>query len=94
MSGSVVEGTAYHVQTVQHAERLAEYEAESYRAEACVIKYVDGEGPREEGGFAFVFVGDKREISEGVFDLKVWLKRMGRGGAVERLDEKRVDDSE
>lgn len=89
-SGSVVEGAAYHVQTVQHAERLAEYETRSYRAEPCVIKYADVEEPREERGFVFVFVGDRREISEGKFDLRVWLRRMGRGGAVERLDEKRV----
>ena len=35
-------------------------------------------------------MGDEREISEGMFDLRVWLRRMGRGGAVERLDAKRV----
>lgn len=91
-SGSVVEGAAYHVQSVQHAERLVEYETGSYRAEACVIRYADGEEPREERGFVFVFVGDRREISEGRFDLRVWLRRMGRGGAVERLDERKVGD--
>lgn len=37
-----------------------------------------------------MFVGDRRDISEGKFDLRVWLKRMGRVGAVERLDERRV----
>lgn len=50
------------------------------------------EEPREERGFVFVFVGDRREISEGKFDLRVWLRRMRRGGAVERLDERRVGD--
>jgi len=89
-SGSVVEGVAYQVQSVQDGARLAEYETGSYHAEPCVISYTDGREPKEEIGHVFKFVGDEREISEGMFDLRVWLRRMGRGGAVERLDAKRV----
>lgn len=87
---SVIEGAAYRVQTVKDGARLAEYETGSYRAKACVIRYTDGQEPKEEMGHAFKFVGDEREISEGEFDMRVWLRMMGRRGAVERLDEKRV----
>lgn len=92
-SGSVVEGAAYHVQTREHGARLAEYETGSYQAESCVIKYADGEEPREEMGYVFRFVGDERELREGAFDLRIWLRRMGRERAVEVLDAKRVTGS-
>ena len=49
-SGSVVEGVAYQVQSVQNGARLAEYETGSYRAEPCVISYTDGREPKEEIG--------------------------------------------
>lgn len=36
-----------------------------------------------------MFKGDQKDLSEGTFDLRVWLKRMGRHAAVEKLDAKK-----
>ncbi|RAH76619.1 hypothetical protein BO86DRAFT_286711, partial [Aspergillus japonicus CBS 114.51] len=78
--GSVVHGFVYEVRTRADGERLALYETENYRAERCRFKFVegDGEGGKEEVGYTFRFVGDAEELSEGGFDLGVWLRRMGR----------------
>ncbi|KAJ0420571.1 hypothetical protein BJY00DRAFT_284098 [Aspergillus carlsbadensis] len=71
-----VSGYVYRVETQQHARRLAEYETGNYRAEPCRILYTDrGE---QEDGYTFRFVGDRDDLSEGTFDLGVWLQRMGR----------------
>ncbi|GIC93114.1 gamma-glutamylcyclotransferase family protein [Aspergillus udagawae] len=83
--GSVVEGAAYRVRTTQDAERLAEYETGNYCAEDCLIRYTDGMESSEDLGYTFKFVGDPRELSEGEFDLKVWLRRMGRHAAADKL---------
>ncbi|GIJ91805.1 hypothetical protein Asppvi_010778 [Aspergillus pseudoviridinutans] len=83
--GSVVEGAAYHVQTTQDAERLAAYETDNYRAEHCLIRYTDGKEPSEELGYTFKFVGALSELTEGEFDLKVWLRRVGRHAAADKL---------
>jgi hypothetical protein len=83
-----VEGAVYHVQTVNHGERLAAYETSSYHAQPCRIRYSDGKEPSQEFGYTFKFVGDPDDLSEGEFDLKVWLKRMGRGGTADNLDNK------
>ncbi|PYH78228.1 hypothetical protein BO82DRAFT_266180, partial [Aspergillus uvarum CBS 121591] len=78
--GPVVRGFVYEVRTRGDGERLALYETENYRAERCRIQFLGGEGKggREELGYTFKFVGDAEELSEGGFDLEVWLRRMGR----------------
>lgn len=87
-SDAVVEGAVYHVQTVDHGEKLAAYETNNYRTHPCRIHYTDGLEPKNEDGHAFVFQGNPKDLSEGVFDLRTWLKRMGRHAAVEKLDAK------
>lgn len=71
----VVYGCMYEVESGEHAARLAEYETKAYRPQACSIL---GEGGDVVVGYAFVYVGNPEELSEGLFDLDVWLKRMGR----------------
>ncbi|KAF4435544.1 poly polymerase [Fusarium acutatum] len=43
-----VSGAVYHVQSVAHAKRLAEYETNSYKAKPCFIQYMDGKEPAED----------------------------------------------
>lgn len=87
-SDCVVEGFVYRVESVQHAERLAEYETGNYRAGACRIVYPDSPAdelkgrPTEEQGYVFQYVGNMNDLSEGKLDLGVWLKSMGRGTTV------------
>jgi gamma-glutamylcyclotransferase (GGCT)/AIG2-like uncharacterized protein YtfP len=73
-----VSGAVYIVQSDAHAKRLAEYETNSYLAKPCLIQYMDGEEPAEECGHAFMYVGNPRDLQDGEFDLKRWLKRVGR----------------
>ncbi|KAF5620174.1 poly(A) polymerase pla1 [Fusarium sp. NRRL 52700] len=73
-----VSGAVYHVQSVAHAKRLAEYETNSYRAKPCIIQYTDEKEPAEDFGHVFMFVGNPRDLQEGEFDLGKWLKRVGR----------------
>lgn len=40
----------------------------------------------EERGVVFDFVGNERELSEGSFDLRGWLRRVGRLEALNQLD--------
>ena len=87
--GSVVEGAVYHVETVEHGERLAAYETNNYKTHPCRISYTDGKEPSEGIGYTFKFRGDQKDLSEGTFDLRVWLKKMGRHAAVEKLDAKK-----
>ncbi|KAL4942186.1 hypothetical protein BDV06DRAFT_235580 [Aspergillus oleicola] len=75
---SIVKGFAYHVERIEHAERLAEYETSAYRAEACEIEYTDGEVPKREQGFTFMFVGNPRDLTEEGFGSENWLRRPGR----------------
>ncbi|KAJ5987147.1 hypothetical protein N7451_011512 [Penicillium sp. IBT 35674x] len=86
---SVVEGAVYHVETVEHGKRLAAYETNNYHAVPCRIHYTDGKKPVNDVGYTFKFMGDLKDLSEGVFSLRVWLARMGRHTAVERLDSKK-----
>ncbi|BDD54406.1 hypothetical protein MPDQ_001321 [Monascus purpureus] len=91
-SDSIVKGAAYHVSTVEDGEKLAAYETRNYRTERCWINYMDEEEPSREIGSTFKFVGDPSDLSEGQFDLKVWLKHMGRTAALEKLEAKvRID---
>ncbi|KAL4902286.1 hypothetical protein BDW74DRAFT_180787 [Aspergillus multicolor] len=82
---AIVTGFVYNVKSVEHAERLAEYETGHYRATSCRITYTDAgsewiERDKEgELGYVFEFVGDQDDLNEGAFDLEAWLKRIGRG---------------
>ena len=76
--GAVVTGAAYNVQTVSHGKKLADYETKNYQIKPCTIEYTDGLEPAEVMGYVFMFGGNKRDLSEGTFDLQTWLKRMGR----------------
>ena len=80
--GAEVKGAVYHVQSVAHGKRLAEYETNNYKAKPCLIQYTDGVEPAEDYGNVFMFVGNPRDLEEGEFDLGTWLKRMGRQPAV------------
>ncbi|KAB8235576.1 gamma-glutamylcyclotransferase family protein [Aspergillus alliaceus] len=75
---SVVEGIVYHVLTKEHGNELAAYETGNYRAEPCRIVYTDGYEPAQDSGYTFKFVGNVKDLSDGAFDLGVWLKRVGR----------------
>ena len=86
--GSVVNGAVYRVQTVEHGGRLAAYETSNYCTHPCRIEYTDGKAPAQDFGYTFKFIGNQRDLSEGAFDLSVWLKRMGRHAAIDGLDTK------
>ncbi|GAB1206395.1 hypothetical protein APSETT445_005080 [Aspergillus pseudonomiae] len=76
--GKVVHGAVYHVETEEHAERLASYETDNYRADPCRIDYTNGNEPIEDLGYCFKFVGNVRDLSDGSFDLGTWLRRVKR----------------
>ena len=86
---SVVEGAVYHVKTVEHGERLAAYETCNYCADPSRIQYTDGKEPAEDVGYTFKFIGNHADLNEGTFDLRIWLKHMGKHAALERLDAKK-----
>lgn len=73
-----VAGVVYHVRTEEDAKKLAGYETGNYRPQSCSVSYMDGSEPATDEGYLFVFVGDRRRLTEGKFDLDVWLKRVGR----------------
>jgi gamma-glutamylcyclotransferase (GGCT)/AIG2-like uncharacterized protein YtfP len=77
-TGEVVEGMAYNVESRQHAEKLAEYEARAYRPAPCRIHFTDGEELGEISGTTFQYAGHPMDITEGKFDLEVWPRRMRR----------------
>lgn len=85
---SSIDGAVFQVRTVEEGKRLAEYETANYRTMPCRIQFRDGKQPDSETGYAFLFAGDRRELSEGTFDLKVWLRRMGTGHIVDELNSK------
>ncbi|CAG8926060.1 unnamed protein product [Penicillium salamii] len=70
-----VTGTVYEVQTVHHAERLANYETASYQAVPCAAQYTDCESSSQLQAHVFLFVGNLRDLSDGSFDLDRWLER-------------------
>lgn len=83
---SVVEGAVYNVQTVVDAQKLADYETRNYTPVARDIRYSDGSFPTQRAGHVFVFDGNPTDLSEGTFDLRAWLKRVGRQEASDKLD--------
>ena len=54
-----------------------------------VASVIPMERSPEDFGYTFMFKGDQKDLSEGTFYLRVWLKRMGRHAAVEKLDAKK-----
>ena len=48
--GSMVEGAVYHVETVEHGERLAAYETKNYQTGPCRICYTGGKEPSDDVG--------------------------------------------
>ncbi|KAK2873580.1 hypothetical protein FQN49_002267 [Arthroderma sp. PD_2] len=87
---AIVEGAVYDVESVEDGEKLAAYETGNYRPRLVYIEYIDGKEPSEQPGFSFLFVGNARDLTEGSFDLGVWLRRMGRQAALDKLDAKRT----
>ncbi|MCJ1313073.1 hypothetical protein MMC25_006750 [Agyrium rufum] len=81
-----IEGVMFDVECMQVGERLAEYETGNYLAKPCLITYVNDGVTTFFDGYTFVFVGNPRDLSEGSFDLQLWLKRIGRGKAVDSLN--------
>lgn len=77
-TGATVEGMVYEVRSEKHGERLADYETKAYTAAPCRICFTDGKNPDEVSGTTFKYMGNPLDISEGQFDLTVWLQRMGR----------------
>ncbi|KAJ5507531.1 hypothetical protein N7527_009674 [Penicillium freii] len=77
--GDTVMGAVYEVPTIKDAEKLAAYEGPSYTTIACSIQYSDGQRPIQAAGYAFLFVGNMRDLSEGSFDLRIWLERRALG---------------
>lgn len=78
--GNVVKGVAYDVKKREHAERLAEYETDAYIADPAYVDLLDKGGKVIERvrGSTFAFVGDRQELSDGVFDLGAWQSSWGR----------------
>lgn len=87
--GLIIEGFVYNIETVEDGQKLATYAGNNRHAEPCLIKYTDDQEPSEEPGYTFKFAGNPRDLSEGTFDLRVWLKRMGRQSLVDKLDGKK-----
>ncbi|PIB02621.1 hypothetical protein CB0940_00194 [Cercospora beticola] len=74
-----ISGSLYEISSEQHAQRLQEYETKAYKVEKCTIRVapLDGDEKVVEG-WTFVYSGDARDLSDGVFDLGIWLRRMRR----------------
>jgi hypothetical protein len=64
---------------------LAAYETRNYTAEPCLMHYIDGKEPVQDLGYTFMFGGNCSDLDEGTFDLKLWLRRMGRTGSVSKV---------
>ncbi|SMR56275.1 unnamed protein product [Zymoseptoria tritici ST99CH_3D1] len=75
----MVEGAVFEVANEAAAARLAQYETKAYRARPCLIRvWSRDEGEKLIEGFAFLYDGRSKDLSDGEFDLKIWLRRMGR----------------
>ncbi|KAJ5172078.1 hypothetical protein N7492_004671 [Penicillium capsulatum] len=86
---AVVEGAAYHVQTGAHGAKLAAYETNHYCITPCHIHYSDEMKPTDDLGYTFKYQGNLKDLSDDIFDLMTWLRRMGRYAAVEKLESKK-----
>lgn len=75
VSGGVVEGAVYEERSVEDAEILAEYETRNCSTVSCSRV---GKVPAQQAGHIFLFDGNLGYLSDGSFDLRVWLERVGR----------------
>ncbi|KAI4249446.1 MAG: hypothetical protein L6R42_008984 [Xanthoria sp. 1 TBL-2021] len=70
---SAVSGMVYRIGSQADMEHqfteLANIEGEDYARHRVRIEYEDGSS---EWGWTFIWVGDEKELHEGVFDLKDW----------------------
>jgi len=87
----VVKGRVFEVESVEQAERLQEYESSAYRAVGVRILFADGEEPWAVEGWVFMFVGNPRDVEEGVWDLEGFLRE---GWWEEEGEEEEVDEDE
>jgi hypothetical protein len=76
--GSIVEGATFEVADEASAARLAEYETRAYRPRPCLIRLAVGSEESTVEGYTFMYDGKTSDLSDGVFDLKLWLRRMRR----------------
>ncbi|KAJ5748398.1 uncharacterized protein N7511_010094 [Penicillium nucicola] len=65
-----VQGSIYEVMCVEHAERLANYETNSYATQTCEVRFGEDKNSVYTEGVCFLFVGNERDLVEGGFDLQ------------------------
>lgn len=75
--GQEVFGYAYLVQSEEEAQKLAYYETNAYRVQACWVFFTDDEEPSEAPGKTFMYAGDAQALLEQRFDRKLWTLQMG-----------------
>lgn len=80
-TGAVIEGRAFEVPTTEAAEKLAYYETSNYTTAPCLVHLADGKSSTGIYGYTFVFAGREDDLTDGDFDLSLWLKSMGRAPA-------------
>lgn len=66
----------FEVETEAQARQLAWYETDRYEAVRIRLTYEDGEGGEEEG-WVFRWCGEQEDLEEGIWDLGLFLIRMG-----------------
>jgi len=77
--GEVVHGLAFDKATELDAQKLAAYETNNYQSTPCNIEALDSNGQETTlEGYVFKYCGDPLELSDGSFDLDVWLAQMRR----------------
>lgn len=70
-----VQGSLYEVTSVEHAERLAAFETNSYAPRACELRFGERGASEYDEGICFMFVGNTGDLVDGQFDLGEWLKQ-------------------
>ncbi|KAL2128175.1 hypothetical protein VTI74DRAFT_9551 [Chaetomium olivicolor] len=79
--GTVVQGRAYMVRSVEEEYRLAYYETNAYSLATCAMYFTDGPGGEEDEeptfGKTFKYAGDAQALKRGVFDRTLWEMQMG-----------------
>ena len=76
--GATVEGSAFDAPDEAAAKKLVSYETKNYRPEPCNIRFREGDEQHLVDGYTFKSCGNAKDLSDGLFHLDVWLKRMGR----------------
>lgn len=70
-----MQGSVYEMASVEHAERLAAYETNSYAPRACELRFGECGASEYDEGICFMFVGNTGDLRDGQFDLGKWLKQ-------------------